>query len=94
MINTTLITTLAVQQSILTTRMRSRRSDAEIFLGDSQKCLIIGAFFLIIAVVTTLFIFLDNKRYSFHYASSLDYLVPLLMGFLGIFFLILAAVFR
>jgi hypothetical protein len=56
--------------------------------------LIIGAFFLIIAVVTTLFIFLDNKRYSFHYASSLDYLVPPLMGFLGIFFLILAAVFR
>ena len=53
-----------------------------------------GAFLLIAALVTALIIFIDNARYAFHYSSALDYVISILMGSVGIFFLVLAAVFR
>lgn len=92
MTNTTLLVILNTNHAIITSA--SHNSWGRGFLTDSQQCLMMGAFFLAAALIAALVIFIDNARYSFHYASSLDYLIPLLMGSLGIFFLILAAVFR
>ena len=92
MTNTTLLVIVTANQAIVNATRYTPRGGG--FLTDSQGFLLMGAFLLIAALVTALIIFIDNARYAFHYSSALDYVISILMGSVGIFFLVLAAVFR